>query len=171
MPYIRHLEQLLGLDSDDKDTVILDARPITEEEGEHKKWYLMAKNVPSVDDFIETLGKYDHDYGTVCHAISAAAVAAAWRMTMDQGITGFQAGCIMWGFVQNWKGIKSPLRLMDFSNMLYPQYYDDFQRVMDPSTWDWLQKKAAKSLAEGSNNGHSMAIANGKVPFGWTVGG
>ena len=36
------------------------------------------------------------DYGTVCHAIALSAVAR----TAQGGITGFQAGAVMWEFIK-----------------------------------------------------------------------
>ncbi len=41
---------------------------------------------------------YQHDYGTICHAIAIAAKAAARAVgASPQGeISGFQAECIMW---------------------------------------------------------------------------
>jgi len=172
-PYVHHLEQQLGIGTLEPGEVTLDARPITEEDGEQKKWYKMARDIESVDAFIKKLSAYDHDYGTVCHAISAAAVAASWRMAKDHGITGFQAGAVMWGYIQNWKGMHGALRLVDFKNMLYPQYHDEFQQTMPPETWDWRQKEAQKQLskhgADSYAGGHAQEIVNGKVPFGWTV--
>ena len=72
---------------------------ITEEMGIHKEWMKRARDMTMADlpEFLRELTEdYDHDYGTICHAIAAAAVAAAWSVerTPQGGITGFQAGAI-----------------------------------------------------------------------------
>ena len=58
------------------------------------------------------------DYGTVCHAIALSAVATAWaaNKTAQGGITGFQAGAVMWEFIKNWSysSNKTGMRLVDY---------------------------------------------------------
>lgn len=154
-------------------------KKITEEGGEHKKWYEEAKKVTvkTLPAFVEKLTtKYKHDYGTICHAVSASALAAAHAVDHSEvgGITGFQAGCIMWGFVTEWLGLQGkPVRLTEFSNMLYPQYEADFHSI-SKATWEYLQKEATKNLKskEGVATGikeHWQSIKNGIVPFGYSV--
>ena len=51
-------------------------------------------------DFVTWLDTHRQDYGTICHAMAAAAIAGASCMdhmpNADGGITGFQAGAVMW---------------------------------------------------------------------------
>jgi len=86
----------------------LKKKKITEEMDIHKEWYKEAEEM-TLEKFPEFQKKlteeYQHDYGTICHAISAAAIAAAYAVNnADQGrITGVQASCAMMGFMRNWK--------------------------------------------------------------------
>ena len=93
---------------------------------------------------------YSHDYGTICHVIAIAAIAAAWAVdhSPQGGITGFQAGCIMWEFIRNWNysSNKTGLRLIDYDNFLYPQYEDRYQKTISKDTWEAIQKEAKANL-------------------------
>jgi len=80
---------------------------INEKMGVHKEWYVEARGMTldQLPKFVQRLTKdYQHDCGTICHAIAAAAVGAAWSVERGPqgGITGFQASCIMWEFITHW---------------------------------------------------------------------
>lgn len=130
---------------------------ITEEMKVHEKWYEDAKNVTveSLPDFIKRLTEdYQHDYGTICHAIAAGAMAAihAIDSSPQGGMTGFQAGCVMWQIVtkMNYNSNKCGLRIIDYDNYLYPQHLDDGRKISE-STWTELQKEAKNSLLDLQN--------------------
>jgi hypothetical protein len=126
---------------------------ITEEQNLQEQWYLRAKEatLETLPEFIRHLmNDYQHDYGTVCHAIAASAVAAAWAAERQPqgGITGFQASAIAWEFLGAWSDIKAPARIVQYKEMLYPQMSDKFQKVITAETWEWLQARAREHLAE-----------------------
>lgn len=158
-----------------------EVQQITEEEKIHEQWFEEAKNVTpeTLPAFLEhVMGDYGHDYGTACHALTACALAAAWAANHHPGsrggITGFQAGCVMWGFVQHWQNIKGPVRLVEYEKMLYPQYEEKFQKTITPDTWKWLCEQAAEKLKDQENVHpdvvmHWGRIMAGEVPFGYTV--
>lgn len=120
---------------------------------------------------------YQHDYGTICHAASAAAIGAAWAVDKGPqgGITGFQAGAIMWGFISHWMSYEGqPLRLVNFHDMLYPQHADRFEKTISPETHSYLVEQAKKmlderGLAHPDVVAHWERIAAGGVPFGYRV--
>jgi len=157
---------------------------ITEEMKLHEQWFAEAKDV-TLDTLVDFMRRvvdgYVHDYGTVVHAISACALAAAYAADKMPGarggITGFQAGFVMWNFVRNWLGRKSPMRLIDYADMLYPQYRHKFvEQTVDPATWKFLQDEAGRLLFAERNNlahpdvvAHWKSIAAGHVPFGYVV--
>ena len=91
-------------------------------------WFKTARSIKSVSDlkdfYSSLFNDYVHDYGTMVHAIGAFAVAAASLGADTMGITGFQAGFVMWDFIQNWTYThnKTGLKIVDYDNMLYPQY-------------------------------------------------
>ena len=57
------------------------------------------KDIKSFDDLVAFLQRVKDNcntgYGTAPRAIAQAALATAWFLSSDFGITGFQAGCVM----------------------------------------------------------------------------
>ena len=125
------------------------------------------------------MNDYKHDYGTICHAISIGSIATMWAMNNEEqgGITGFQAGIIMWENIRNWQTELRdvPIKLVTYEDMLYPQYENKFEKTISKSTWEWLQLKAQEAIDRGAVNAHPSvyehwkSIVNGKVPFGYIV--
>ena len=158
---------------------------ITEEMGVQKEWFKEMENqtMKTLPDFLKhLLEDYDHDYGTICHAITAGAIAAAKAMNKspEGGITGFQAGCIMWGLITNWmteyKG--KPMKLVDYSDMLYPQMEHKFVKTISEDTWKYLQKEAEKKILEDDKSEvkahpevreHWVHIVEGDIPFSFAI--
>ena len=151
---------------------------IKEEDNVQEKWYVEAKiqTLETLPEFCDKLANgYSHDYGTICHALTAAAIGAATAMDNSKqgGITGFQAGYIGWEFIKNWNGLTGPAKIIKFSDLLYPQYESRFNTISE-DTWNWLKKEAVKEL---DNPGmmsddvatHMRSIVNGVVPFGLKV--
>lgn len=160
-------------------------RAITEEEGLQKTWYETAKTQIKTPDELATfmkflLSEYNHDYGTICHAMAACALAAVnvLNASAQGGITGFQAGAVFWEFTKRWRHLDGPARLLEYENMLYPQYEEKFNTIT-PETWKHLQAKAREELtkhAEGKSGPVSPAVVEhwrnilaGHPPFGFTV--
>ena len=164
---------------------------ISEEQGVHEQWYAEAREMTldKLPRFINKLvNDYEHDYSTICHAIAAAALAAACAINHDSeegGISGFQAGAAMWRFVQQWQygGNKLGLRILDYDQLLFPQYEYRFTTI-SREVWNALQKEAAKRLDSTAKAVHENAdycipdvqvlehwrsIVNGTVPFGLRV--
>lgn len=80
---------------------------ITEEAGVHKSGTKKQRSKRSkhFQQFPKKLTEdYGHDYGTIGHAVAASAIGAATAVDHSPtgGITGFQAGAIMWEFIQHW---------------------------------------------------------------------
>ena len=81
--------------------------PITEEMHLEKEWFELARKqtLETLPGFINyVMNDYMHDYGTICHAVAACALASAWAAndSPNGGITGFQANFVMWDFVKQW---------------------------------------------------------------------
>jgi hypothetical protein len=156
---------------------------VTEEMRPEKEWFKEARKqtLETLPKFIDhVMNDYVHDYGTVCHAISACAIAAAWAANECKGacggITGFQASFVMWDFVKQWSYTdnKTALKILDYDKMLFPQYEDNFQKTMQKATWEVIQAEAKKKL-ESAKSAHPDVVAHwksivaGNVPFGYTV--
>lgn len=154
---------------------------VTEDMQPEKEWYEQAKHIETVEElskFINhLLHDYHHDYGTVCKAIGASAVACANLGAHDQCITSFQAGFIMWEFIRHWtkEFNECGLRLIDYDDFLYPQYGDKYDKVISELTWKAIQKKAMELLSKDDGRAcqevkqHWKSIVNGVVPFGYKV--
>lgn len=148
-----------------------------------KEWQAEARKqtLETLPAFLAKLSGFKHDYGTICRAIAAAAVGAAWAVERGPGggITGFQAGCVTWDFLEHWGHIEGPAAITRYEDMLYPQSADKFSTI-STETWEHLQKKARELITEKSGGvmGHTVhptvaahwqSIADGKVPFGYSV--
>lgn len=156
--------------TEEKNKAILDA------------WKVEAREVKTPEQlaaFVKRLATdYEHDYGTICHAMHAA-MKAAMRVVDESpqgGITGFQASCIGWMQIHDLFGYGDgdPLRIVNYNDMLFPQYEEKFANRISPETWASLQKQAKKNLeskAEAHPNvkAHWETIAAGRVPFGYEV--
>lgn len=148
------------------------------DEATWKQWFVDAKDqtLDTLPEFMRHITRdYRHDYGTVCHALAACAVAATWAAEKGQGITGFQAGFIFWDFYRHWMQEDGPARMLKYEDMLYPQYERRF-RTIGAETWEWLQAEAATKLAEADSEfvhpnvlTHWQSIVDGNVPFGYLV--
>lgn len=128
---------------------------ITEEMNIQKEWYEEARSMTldKLPDFIKKLmNDYHHDYGTICHALAAGGIATMYAMDKGEqgGITGFQAGAIMWQFIRNWSYShnKTGLRMIDYDNFLYPQYDYKFDKTIEKDTWQAIQKEAESKIRE-----------------------
>ena len=157
------------------------AQNITKEMGVHPAWYAEAASMTlkELPDFLKKLTEdYRHDYATICHAIAAAAVGAANAVERSPqgGITEFQGGAVMWQFIVNWMSDykDKPVRLIDYSDMLFPQYAHAFAPVISKETHQYLIAAAQKHLADTGLASpdvqrHWEMLAAGGVPFGYTV--
>lgn len=167
-----------------------------ENEDVWKEWFKEARKqtLETLPEFIRHMMEdYRFDYGTAVHAIAACSVGAAWAGAEAEGITGFQAGCVMWDFVRYWNHStnKCGMKLVDYDKMLYPQYEETYEKVLSKDTWEAIQNRAKELLNEtlkgilcgdGTREhpidkheihpdviDHWKSIVDGKVPFGYTV--
>lgn len=158
----------------------MERKSLTESMHPEEEWFKEAASIETIDGLASFIGHilndYYHDYGTVCHAVAACALAAAWMAASKEKITGFQAGFVMWDFIGHWekRNNKCGLRLIDYDNMLYPQYAYKFEKVIDKDTWEALQKQAKENLKKNTDAAprviaHWKDIVNGIVPFGYEV--
>ena len=152
-------------------------KQVTEEMKPQQEWFKKAKDIQSVEQLTEfakeLLEDTQHDYGTVCHAIAALAIGAAWYGAHSQGITG---GFIMGDFIEQWKysDNKCGLRIIDYDKMLYPQYEDKFKKVITSKQFKKMQEVAAEKLEEKDWAHpyvvkHWESIVSGTVPFGYKL--
>lgn len=142
----------------------------------------MRKEIKTFEELTEFL-KYvkencNEDYGGAPRAMAQACLAVAWYLSDEFGITGFQAGFVMWDFILGWIKThnQTSLKLVDYDDMLYPQYWDKFEKTISPDTWEAIQKAAKKNLEEDRGypvhpnvQAHWESIVAGNIPFGYVV--
>lgn len=158
----------------------MEKQVITEEMKIHEAWFKEAKSMTleKLPGFLKHLTEdYVHDYGTIVHALGAGAVATAWALNNSPagGITGFQASCVMWDFIQNWfySGNKCGLRLLDMDNLLYPQYEYKFKTIPG-EMFAAIQEEAKKRIDTARHvhpdvYQHWLNIVAGEIPFGLEI--
>lgn len=139
-----------------------------------EQWFNDAKGkdgVKSLDEFYRHLTQdYQHDYGTCCHAIIAMAVAAIEKMSREFGITGFQHSCVMWGIIRREfrDHNKLGLRLLDYDNLLYPQFQDEFRQIeISEEQAEKIRKQAQANIDEGGMVAPAVEEWWKKLASGW----
>lgn len=153
---------------------------ITEEMGVHKQWKEMAEAVDTPEklgEFVKALlERYEHDYGTIIHAIEAAMIAAfnAINKSPEGGITGFQASFLGWAMARKFLSLgKMGNRMWNYEHLLYPQFEKDFTSIPQ-KIWDAIQKKAQENIENKVDAAprviaHWQTVARGVIPFGLKI--
>lgn len=138
------------------------------------------KEIETFDDLVEYLkdikDNYSFGYSEAPRAIAQASVAVAGYLSREFGITGFQASCAMWDFIRDYvyTDNKCGLRIINYDDMLYPQYSFKFQKTITSEIFNALQRQAKKNLKEYESAAervvlHWQKIANGEAPFGYRI--
>lgn len=137
------------------------------------------KTIKTFEDLVgflkEIKENYNTSYGTSVRAAAQACLAVAWYFSSEFGLTGFQAGFLLWDFIKGWTYTenKTGLSIIDYDDMLYPQCEDRFEKIISSDTWNRLQKEAKKLLENDSDfackevREHWESIVNGVIPFGY----
>lgn len=157
------------------------SKQITEEMNLHKQWYKDAKEqtLETLPAFLKELSEHKHDVGTIVHAITASALAAAFAMNASpQGrISVCQGWFVTVQFIFNlwYTTNKCGLRILDYDDMLYPRNEVLFRKTITSKVWESLQEEAKNKLEKESAHAHPdtivhwQSIVDGVVPFGYEV--
>lgn len=153
------------------------------EEKEFKTKYEGRENIQTMEEFKalfdEAINDAD-DYGSIvlCCALMMNAAFSLVNSSPNGGITGFQAGCLMWEMVMKYGSFEKgePLRIVNYNDLMYPQRVRRFNTI-PKDAWEQVvnnAKRVVKELEE-NNQGHPEVVAHmkevaqGKVPFGLIV--
>lgn len=152
---------------------------ITEQDNLNLEWYKQSRknmNESEMKDFNNQLfNEYDHDYGTLCHAVASSTLAHLNNLLYKEGMTGMQASFVTWEIINIMFNIKVGAKLTKFDDMLFPQYEDKFKdNTISSYTFNLLQEKAKESLADSEHmalrvKNHMQSIVDGVVPFGYAI--
>lgn len=173
---------ILELIKNHKKNKTMRKRIVTEEMRPQDEWFERAGKIETLRELKkfakELFDKTAHDYGIACHAVAALALAGAWYGAHKEGITGFQAGFVMWDFIRQWNypTNKCGMCLIDYDNFLYPQYGVKFEKIISKETWAAIQAEAQRRLQASSQAHpavirHWQSIVDGVVPFGFSIKG
>jgi len=104
-------------------------------------------------EYINSLVKRPHDYGTCVYAMSLAAVAAFNYVAGQLGATGFQASCADLDILRQTRGLKM-FAIRNYEDLLYPQYCNSekfpgiSELMADEDVRKFLSKESRRHLAE-----------------------
>jgi hypothetical protein len=114
-------------------------------------------------EYVESLVKRTHDYGTCVHAMSLAATATFNYVAHQLGVTGFQASCADLDILRQTRHIDGPFILLKGQDALFPQY--DLRGKLNDALKEWkpwLKEQAAKKLTE-SGSAHPDVVSHWKM--------
>lgn len=97
------------------------------------------KTAKELDAIVQALTAREHDYGTCCYAMSIAAEAAFNYIAHQLGVTGFQASCADMDILRRTRGWKRGFRIVNYENLLYPQYRREFDEL---GWWSLIHENA-----------------------------
>lgn len=102
-------------------------------------------------DIVKQLAEREHDYGTCVYAMSIAALAAFNFIAHKLGVTGFQASCADMDILRHSRGMKDGFRIVDYNQLLYPQYAEHLTMspaslLADPPTRKRIREEAKKRM-------------------------
>lgn len=154
---------------------------ITENDHLEIEWYDEAKKqtLETLPQFMNhVLNDYYHDYGTICKAIAACGSAAMYaaNKTEQGGITNVQASYINWEILKAWGcfATHTGARLINFDDMILPQYESKFAKTISKEVWESVQEYAKERLSKEYSihpkvKAHMESIVAGSVPFGYRI--
>lgn len=125
------------------------------------------KSLEELTDIVEALRTREHNYGTCAYAMSIAATAAFQYLASALGVTGFQASCADLDFLKRVRGYEHGFCIIDYSQLLYPQY-DDKLRLSPEKMLeeDWLRKdivETAKKNLETKVGAHQAVVEHWRM--------
>jgi len=83
-------------------------------------------------------------------------------------------GIALWRLIRYITRIEMPMRIIDFTGMLYPNNDEYFASVLTPEAWQIIQRQAALMIANGvyENEEHKNwlgRVAGGEFVYGYSI--
>jgi len=128
--------------------------------------------IESLDDlkkFITEMEQNGQSYDTAPYAVALASYATFLYMAGRLGISGFQASWADMQFLKRTRNMKDGFRILDYSELLYPQYEDKFNLTMDKLIGENIEhlKSKAIELLEKNKNDDGTYSAHEEVVTHW----
>lgn len=137
---------------------------------------LYSRKISSKEDLISMINQveeYYPDYGASCHVVAALMLAAGRYSSYRYDVTNFMAGCVIWEVIERFgvfgKGKKA---IINWANMLYPQYDYTMPRSIDRKTFEWvvaLSKKEDLTRGTDAVINRIKCLQQGNVPEGFYI--
>ena len=107
-------------------------------------------NAQELTSYIEKVKeKYNTSYNDAVYGPALAAIAAFNYTASQMGLSGFQASYSEMLFLEKLRNIKHGFKILNFDNLLYPQYLKDFNlsaETLIRKNLDELKKAAKEEL-------------------------
>ena len=83
-------------------------------------------------------------------------------------------GLALWRFIRYLTEIEMPLKIVDFTYMLFPNNEKYYANILTPTAFNIIQKQAIAMLENNSyeneeHKKHLEKIANGQMPYGYSL--
>lgn len=83
-------------------------------------------------------------------------------------------GLALWRFIRYLTEIEMPLKIVDFTYMLFPNNEKYYANILTPTAFNIIQKQAIAILENNSyeneeHKKHLEKIANGQMPYGYSL--
>lgn len=112
-------------------------------------------SVQELTSYIEEVKeKYNTSYGDAVYGPALAAIASFNYVASQMGLSGFQADYSEMLFLKKLRYIKHGFKILNFDNLLYPQYLNDFNlsaETLIRKNLDELKKAAKEELEKNPN--------------------
>ena len=128
--------------------------------------------IESLDDlkkFITEMEQNGQSYETAPYAVALASYATFMYMAGRLGISGLQASWADMQFLKRTRNMKDGFRILDYSELLYPQYEYKFNLSMDKLIEENIEhlKPKAIELLENNKNDDGTYSAHEDVVTHW----
>lgn len=119
------------------------------------------KTMVELNQFISSVIKGTHSYGSVVEAMGIAAAATLNYMGSELGVSGFQASCADLVVLRRQRYLKGPFTLMKLEDIMYPQYnlHDKLDEFIG-DCGEWISNEAKSRLEKDQHRAHERVIAH-----------
>lgn len=83
-------------------------------------------------------------------------------------------GLALWRFIRYLTEIEMPLKIVDFTYMLFPGNEKYYANILTPTAFTVIQKQAVamlenKAYEDEEHKAHLKKVANGQMPYGYSL--